>query len=194
LKKGKRMTAEKLVLGLTGMPGSGKSVVVKVASAMGYDCVAMGDVVREEAKKRGLDPTPENIGRVMLQLRHMEGTGAIATRSIPKIEKAEKQRVIVDGIRSLPEVEEFRKQFKRFNLIAIHSSPETRFRRLYNRRRSDDTPDWEVFHERDMRELSVGLGGAIALAEYVIVNEGPISRVKAEIKTVLGKVERKWTK
>jgi hypothetical protein len=45
-----------------------------------------------------------------------------------------------------------------------------------------------------MRELSVGLGGAIALAEYVIVNEGPISRVKAEIKTVLGKVERKWTK
>jgi dephospho-CoA kinase len=188
------MTAEKLVLGLTGMPGSGKSVVVKVAKILGYDCVAMGDVVREEAKVRGLEPTPENIGHVMLQLRHMEGTGAIATRSIPRIEKTKTQKVIVDGIRSLPEVEEFRKHFQKFKLIAIHASPETRFKRLYHRRRGDDTPDWDVFYERDMRELSVGLGGAIALAEYVIVNEGPVAVTKATIKAVLRKVEQKWTK
>jgi len=30
---------------------------------------------------------------------------------------------------------------------------------------------WEIFHERDMRELSVGLGNAVAMAEYLIVNE-----------------------
>jgi dephospho-CoA kinase len=194
LEKVERMATEKLVLGLTGMPGSGKSVVVKVAKTLGYECVAMGDVVREEAKTRGLEPTPENIGHVMLQLRHMEGTGAIAARSIPRIEKAKNQKIIVDGIRSLPEVEEFRKHFKKFKLMAIHTSPETRFKRLYNRRRSDDAPDWDVFYERDMRELSVGLGGAIAMAEYVIVNEGPVGAVKATVKTVLRKVEQKWTK
>jgi dephospho-CoA kinase len=189
-----RMTAEKLVLGLTGMPGSGKSVVVKVAKTLGYDSVAMGDVVREEAKLRGLEPTPENIGHVMLQLRHMDGTGAIATRSIPRIEKAEKQKVVVDGIRSLAEVEEFRKHFQEFKLMAIQSSPETRFKRLYNRRRSDDAQDWDAFYERDMRELSVGLGGAIAMSEYAIVNEGPLATVKTNVKAVLRKVELKWTK
>jgi hypothetical protein len=45
-----------------------------------------------------------------------------------------------------------------------------------------------------MRELSVGLGNAIAMAEYVVVNEEPVEVVREKIKEVLGKVERKWMK
>jgi dephospho-CoA kinase len=179
---------------LTGMPGSGKSVVVRVAETLGYDAVAMGDAVREETKRRGLEPNPVNIGRIMLQLRHQEGSSAIANRCIQKIKNAQKQKVVVDGIRSLSEVEEFRKHFPKFRLMAIHASPETRFRRLYKRRRRDDTQNWEIFYERDIRELSVGLGGAIAMAEHVIVNEGSVAVVKASIRAVLRKVEQKWTK
>lgn len=37
----------KLVMGLAGMPGAGKSVVVNVAKANGYDIVVMGNIVRE---------------------------------------------------------------------------------------------------------------------------------------------------
>jgi len=40
---------DKLVIGLAGMPGAGKSAVVAVAKANGYGVVVMGDVVREEA-------------------------------------------------------------------------------------------------------------------------------------------------
>ena len=54
------MTAEKIVVGLTGMPGSGKSLVVAAARLEGYDVVVMGDVVREETKKRGLELNPKN--------------------------------------------------------------------------------------------------------------------------------------
>jgi len=188
------MTAEKLVLGLTGMPGSGKSLVVKVAKERGYDIVVMGDVVREEAEKRRLEPNPENIGKIMLELRQTEGSSVIAKRCIPKIESTERQKVIVDGIRSLNEAEEFKRNFPTFSLMAIHASPETRFKRLYRRKRSDDAGDWKVFRERDMRELSVGLGNAIAMAEYVVVNEEPVEVVREKIKEVLGKVERKWMK
>jgi dephospho-CoA kinase len=154
----------------------------------------MGDVVREEAERRCLSPTPENIGKIMLELRRSEGKAVVAKRCIPKIEKAKKQKVIVDGIRSLCEVEEFKKRFLKFSLIAVHSSPETRFKRLYHRRRSDDPKNWEVFHERDMRELSVGLGEAIALAEYLIVNEEELDVVKGKIRKILRKVEEKWMK
>ena len=59
----------------------------------------------------------------------------------------------------------------KFSIVAVHASPETRFTRLSNRRRSDDPNAWEVFHERDMRELSVGLGNVIAMAEQMIVND-----------------------
>jgi dephospho-CoA kinase len=186
------MAGQKLVLGVAGMPGSGKSLVIKVAKENDYDVVVMGDVVRKEAEKNNLEPNPENIGKIMLELREKEGKGVIAKRCIPTIEGAKRQKVVVDGIRSLEEVEEFKKRFPKFSLIAICSSPETRFQRLYRRRRSDDAGGWDVFHERDMRELSVGLGNAIVMAEYTVVNEETVDVVKNRVKYVLRKVEEKW--
>lgn len=188
------MTADKFVVGLTGMPGAGKSVVVEVAKENGYEVVIMGDVVREEAERRCLEPSPENLGKIMLELRQSEGKAFIAKRCIPKIEKAKEPKVIVDGVRSLSEVEEFKKHFPKFSLITIHSSPETRFKRLYHRQRSDDPKNWEVFYKRDMRELSVGLGEAIALAEHIIVNEETLEVVKRKVRGVLRRVEEKWMK
>jgi dephospho-CoA kinase len=189
------MTEDKLVLGVAGMPGSGKSLVVELAQKeKGYEPVAMGDVVREETKKRNLQPTPENIGRVMLELRQKEGSAVIAKRCVPRIASTDGQKVIVDGIRSLDEIEEFKKHYPIFSLIAIHASPDTRFQRLYHRRRSDDASQWKVFLERDTRELSVGLGSAIAMAEEMVVNEEPFDVVKGRIRRILEKVENKWTK
>lgn len=183
---------DKLVMCLAGMPGSGKSIIVKVAIECGYDVVVMGDVIREETERRRLEPNPDNLGKIMLELRRSEGNAVIAKRCIPKIEKTAKSKVVVDGIRSLSEVEEFRESFPKFSFIAVHSSPETRFRRVYRRRRSDDPETWEIFQERDVRELSVGLGDAIAMAEWVIVNEGELEALKEKVREILRRVEEKW--
>jgi len=188
------MTSDKLVVGLAGMPGAGKSTVVNVAKEGGYKVVVMGDVVREEVKKRRMKPTPKNLGKIMLELRRMEGEAVIAKRCIPKIEKVMEQKVVIDGVRSLSEVAEFKKHLHRFSLIAVHASPETRFKRLYRRKRSDDPKNWEIFYERDMRELRVGLGNALAMAEHMIVNEGGLEVVKDKIREVLRKVEESWMK
>lgn len=185
---------DKLVVCLAGMPGSGKSIIVKVAIECGYDVVVMGDVIREEAERKRLELNPDNLGKIMLELRRSEGNAVIAKRCIPKIEKTAKSKVVVDGIRSLSEVEEFRESFPKFSFIAVHSSPETRFRRVYRRRRSDDPETWEIFHERDVRELSVGLGDAIAMAEWVIVNEGELEALKEKVREILRRVEEKWMK
>ncbi len=112
----------------------------------------------------------------------------MAKRCIPKIEKAKGRIVIVDGIRSPHEVEEFKKHFPNFTLLAIHASPETRFKRLFQRKRSDDPRGWETFMERDMRELSVGLGNVIASADYLIVNEGTKAQLKRKIREFLERV------
>jgi len=188
------MTAEKLVVGLAGMPGAGKSVVVSAAKACGYGVVVMGDEVREEAKRRGLKPTPENLGRIMLELRRLEGESVIAKKCISKIQGKTENKIIVDGIRSLAEVEEFKKHFQKFVLVAVHASPETRFKRLFHRRRSDDPKNWRIFYERDMRELHVGLGNAIAMAEYIIVNNNSLTDAKRKAKEVLKRIEEKWMK
>lgn len=186
------MNTDKLVVGLVGMPGAGKSVVVGVAINRGYDIVTMGDVVRAETERKGLSLTPENVGKVMLELRQLEGTSVIARKCLGKIEEAAKQNVIVDGIRSTSEVEEFRKHFRKFNQLAVHASPDTRFKRLFRRQRSDDPNSWEIFKERDARELEVGLGSAIATAEFMIVNEQDLDTVKKSAREILKRIEEKW--
>ncbi|MCW4008215.1 MAG: AAA family ATPase [Candidatus Bathyarchaeota archaeon] len=188
------MNTNKIVVGLAGMPGAGKSLVVETARALGYAVVVMGDVVREETQLRGLPLTPENVGKVMLELREKGGPSVIAEKCIPKVEQQKSSKVIVDGIRSLSEVEAFKAHFSKFSLIAVHASPEARFHRLFSRRRSDDPDGWEVFHERDMRELSVGLGSAIAMAEYIIVNENKKEETIVKVKETLRMIEEKWMK
>lgn len=193
-KKGYSMNADKLVVGLAGMPGSGKSLVVDTARELGYAVVIMGDVIREQTAKRGLDLTPANVGKVMLQLRADGGNTIVAQKCIPKIEEQASGKVLVDGLRSHFEVEAFKIYFERFSVVAVHASPETRFSRLSNRRRSDDPSGWEVFHERDMRELSVGLGNVIALSELMIINEDSAQEVKAQVLDCLRRIEQKWIK
>jgi dephospho-CoA kinase len=173
------VNADKLVIGLAGMPGAGKSLVVDVAKELGYDIVVMGDVIREETKKRGLELTPQNVGKVMLELRQEGGNYVIAQKCIPKIAEQTGKRILIDGLRSLFEAEIFKSNFPKFTLLAVHASPEIRFTRLSNRHRSDDPTEWQVFHERDMRELSVGLGNVIAMSEEIIVNHNSIEHVKA---------------
>ena len=188
------MNADKLVVGLGGMPGSGKSLVVEVAQEMGYAVVVMGDVIREETAKRGLSLTPQNVGAVMLQLRAEGGNTVVAAKCIPKIEAQTSGKVLVDGLRSLHEADAFKEHFAKFTLFAVHSPPETRFNRLSSRKRSDDAAEWQVFYERDMRELGVGLGNVIAMAEQLIVNDNSPEHVKVVIREALGRIEAKWTK
>ncbi len=188
------MKAGKLVVGLVGMPGAGKSLAVEAAQENNYSVVAMGDVIREETRKRKLDLNPENVGAVMLDLRKTKGADVIAEECVSRIEQTQGRKILVDGLRSMDEAEVFKTRFPTFRLLAVHASPETRFIRLKARGRSDDPTNWEVFRERDLRELSVGLGNAIALADYMVTNEGHKEDLKARVADVLAEVEAKWQK
>jgi dephospho-CoA kinase len=188
------MNNEKIVIGVAGMPGAGKSVVRQVVREMDCSVVVMGDVVRLEAKKRKLRPTPENLGMIMLKLRKERGSAVVADRCLAKVQRSDKDVVVVDGIRSLDEVKAFRRRFPKFILMAIHSSPRTRFERLSRRRRSDDPRGWDTFLKRDLRELRVGLGNAIATADYLVVNEGTRKEFMRKIREVLRDMIAKWEK
>lgn len=39
------------VMGISGMPGSGKNLVSEMAAEKGAIIISMGDIIREEAKK-----------------------------------------------------------------------------------------------------------------------------------------------
>lgn len=152
--------------------------MARYAEEMGYDVTTMGDVIRDIAKEKGLEPTPNNLDLIAEGIRKDGGDAAVAERCIESMRMEEATRVMVDGIRSLEEVEVFRTAFNDTILLATHASPRTRFHRLKARGRSDDPRDWEAFYHRDKRELGFGVGSAIAMVDYMLVNEGTLKDFK----------------
>lgn len=164
---------ECIMLLIAGMPGAGKSVFVDAVSDLVDKIYTLGDIVRREAIKRNLSPDDATLGMIGIELRKKFGKGALAKILCQRIEHELSGIILVDGIRSLHEVNEFRKRLGKDNvfIIGIHASPKTRFRRLYLRKRKDDPEKWDEFIKRDMRELGYGIGDVIALSDYMIINE-----------------------
>lgn len=175
----------KLVACITGMPGAGKSTAAEVFREMGFEVFRMGDDVRMEAEKRHVQPTDDNLGQIMLQLRQSGGPVAIASLCKKRIEKDSKSPfVVIDGIRNMNEFLEFKKLGKSV-LVSIHATPERRFRFLQERKRSDSPNSFQSFEARDRRELSVGIGESIALSDEVLVNSGSLEELKSKVSELI---------
>jgi dephospho-CoA kinase len=173
------------VIGITGMPGAGKTEVAKVAKAKGIPVIRMGDLVWKEVKGKGLELSDESIGKVASELR--KGEPAIwAIKTIEAIKQLKTEIVVVDGVRSKAEAEKFRSEFPDFQLVAIHASLANRFKRIFSRGRMDDIASKRAFLERDERELRWGIGDAIALADLVLVNESSLEEFREEVAHLFG--------
>ncbi len=159
----------KLIVCLTGMPGSGKSTIVSALKSKGIETLNLGDGVRAEAKRRNLEPSGENLGKIMLQLREKNGPGAIANLLTDQIQNSKSNIIIVDGVRSIAEIEVL-KNVGSVKLLSIEAAAETRFKFLKARGRSDDPETKEKFAERDNREISVGIDKSISIADETISN------------------------
>ncbi|WP_135303857.1 AAA family ATPase [Haloarcula amylovorans] len=176
------------VIGIVGLPGSGKSEAANVAADMGVPVVTMGDVIRQECRDRGLDPATEH-GRIAQALREENGSGAIAERSLPLIENelTESDTVLVDGIRSDVEVEAFRDSFgESFLLVEVDAPFELRAERLDLRGRDDmNDESGESLTDRDERELGFGMGKAIEMADVTIENTETLAAFQRKVRTLL---------
>jgi dephospho-CoA kinase len=172
------------------MPGAGKSTIADGLKSKGYEIINMGNAVRNEAKRRNLEPTGSNLGKLMLELREKNGPGAVAELVKPEIENSKSNVIIIDGIRSSPEIEVL-KNYGKVRLLAIHASTNTRFGFLQNRGRSDDPKTKENFEERDTRELGVGISNPIALSDDAISNN---NLTKEELVDLSFKKIEEWLK
>jgi len=169
---------------VVGMPGAGKSLASGVAGEMKMPVFVSGDIIRNEARKMGLSPNKKNLGRLMLRIRQTEGIGAVARRLIPLIEESGRRHVVYEGARNIEEIDELARRY-RVTVIAIHASPKSRFQRLLKRKRSDRPRTEADFSERDKRELTVGVGKVIALADRMLENEDSREALKRRMKRVL---------
>jgi len=175
------------VMGISGLPGSGKALVSEMATERGAIIVSMGDIIREEAKKRG-----ESTKETAVNLRKEFGNDIVSELTIKKIKKLEEDEnnklIIIEGIRSLHEVEMFKENFSDFFILSIFANETLRFERLKIRNREDDSQDYEGFHKRDVTELGFGIGDVVALSDKLIINESDMESYREKIDEFLNDI------
>ncbi|MCH8908830.1 MAG: AAA family ATPase [Candidatus Heimdallarchaeota archaeon] len=180
-----------LIIGTTGLPSSGKGLFCEVAENLGFNVLVMGDVIREECIKRGLPVNRESSDIVMLALRKERGLDAVASITLDWIHDTLKQgeaKIIIDGIRSVAEVEAFRSEFPDFTVIALHADPKTRLQRALHRRRQDDAFSAKAFLKRDQIELEVGIGDVIAMSDILISTKDQLEKTSNKFAQVLNTI------
>jgi dephospho-CoA kinase len=178
------------VIAFAGMPCSGKSEAVEIASEMSIPVIRMGDMVWEEVKNRGLTLDEKNVGAIADEMRRDLGMDIWAKRTLKKISENKKSKqIIIDGIRNTEEIDTFKENLgKDFLIIAITASDKTRQKRFLKRGRVDDSLNVQDLKDRDKRELKWGLGTVIASADIIVPNENGMQEFKGEIKSILKKM------
>jgi dephospho-CoA kinase len=174
------------IYGVTGMPLAGKTLVAELLEEKGFSVLDMGDIVRIEMEKRGIDT--EQTGDFVNSMRDEHGMDAIAQLSTPYLEEilAEREKVVITGMRSWDEKERFEEETgQEVEVIAVWTPIEERKRRKEERQREEDIVGDE-FHERDLREINNGVGKLIALSDHLIKNSNiPKQELEEKVNQVV---------
>jgi dephospho-CoA kinase len=178
------------VIGVVGLPASGKGEFSIIAKELGIPVIVMGDMIRKAVSEAGLEPDDANFGATANRLRAEGGMDAIARLCIPEISGQTAPLVLVDGIRGDSEVSLFRRTFPGFRLISIDSSFDTRLARITARARSDDFTSADSLMNRDAREEKWGLLTALKSADIHLRNEGTLEEFARDVRALLEQLGR----
>lgn len=171
------------IIAVVGMCGSGKSEAVKFFVENGYKRVYFGEVVMNEMKRLGLEVNEANERATRENLRKEFGMGAMAVKSLPVIEEFMKHsNVVIESLYSWEEFKILKDKFgDAFKLITIYTTKELRYERLLKRPFRPLTN--EESKSRDISEIEkLDKGGPIAYTDYLIMNDGTLDEMNAELK------------
>ncbi len=175
------------IVAVLGMPGSGKSEVVQyLQGKYGWPKVYFGGVTLDEMKRRGLERNQANERLVREDLRNLHGEDYYAQEVIRMIEALGVNDVVLaDGLYTASEYRVFKERFHDdFYAIAIHARPSIRHARLATR--PERPLDRQAAEERDWAQLNrLSQGTPIALADFMIVNEGELTELQAKLDTAV---------
>src|SRR5213080_4383404 len=124
-----------MLIGLTGRNAAGKGEVARYLQKKSFYYYSLSDVIREEIRSRGLEPTRDLLITIGNELRQRHGSRILAERILARIE--DDKHYVIDSIRNPSEVNAFRAA-KHFRLIRVEAPLEVRFQRIVARRRESD--------------------------------------------------------
>jgi dephospho-CoA kinase len=173
------------IIGAVGRNGSGKDEVLKYLEAKyAVPFLATGDAVREIAKKDGVEPTRENLGKISEKYFRELGKGCFVKMLAYKLKDSGLKAAGISGIRSLDDVKILKDIFgKDFVLIDVNvSDPQVRFKRMTVRNETRDPHSYEQFLSQEENEEKLfNIREAEKLADYTVNNDSSLADMHQQI-------------
>jgi dephospho-CoA kinase len=166
---------------VVGMPASGKNIARQYAEAREIPYFATGDLVREEVRRRGLEPDAATMAKVSTELRGPDGMG-VTKLALSSAIQSGAEVLFLEGMRSQPEIDHIRGD-NECTVIAFLAPRKMRLERIMSRGRSDDSP--QAFDSRDQREVEYGTAVPIALADEYILNTSSMEEALKELDNIV---------
>ncbi len=182
-----------MFLGFTGPNASGKGEAIRyLVENKKFTAFSLSDVLRDEAKKRGLEPVRDNLIAIGNELRAKEGPGVLAKLAVMKI--INMPQAVIDSIRNPYEIEELRRSLKDFKLIGINADVKVRFERAKKRGRQGDGETLEEFVKKEEKENSSDekaqqLNKCLEMADIKVDNSGELFDLKKKLDKILNDLD-----
>jgi dephospho-CoA kinase len=180
-----------VIVAVVGLPGCGKSEVVKLFEKHSYYRVYFGDVTFEEMSRLGLEINEKNERAVRERLRKEYGMDIYAKRSVSKIEEGLKKngKVVIESMYSFEEYKFLKSKFRsNFNVLAVMASPNVRYARL--EKRPFRPLSRKECEDRDFAQIeNLHQGGPIAMADFVVINEGTLDELRDNVEKIITDIE-----
>jgi len=175
---------------ITGYPGSGKSTATEYIRGK-RPVIVMGDIVRRLAKEKSniSEDNGREIGEWATEQREENGQTVFAEETCEIIQREYKtsEKIVIDGIRSVQELEVFENEFDTVTIIYIHTPFDMRYERITERGRDSEEKDYtkKTLRERDAQEENWGLDGIINRADVQINNTDSLQSLYTELDDIL---------
>jgi len=162
-----------MIIAIVGMAGAGKSSAAEFFHKKGFTVLRFGDQTDIGLKEKGLKLTEKNERKYREDLRKKLGMAAYAIKIETRIKKSliNNKKIVLDGLYSWEEYIYLKEKFSKLSLLCIYADPLVRYKRLAFR--EIRSLNKNQARSRDIAELTkLNKGGPIALADYLIKNNG----------------------
>lgn len=165
------------IIGLSGTNGAGKDVVGHtLALNHNYLFVSVSDLLREEAKKRGLPQTRENLRTISAEWRRGQGYGVLVDRAYELYKELSDKYdgVVMASLRNAHEADRVHELDG--TMVWVDASPEVRYARIQRNiekrgRIEEDGRTYDQFLAEEAAEMTQPEGSDEALLNMSAVKE-----------------------
>lgn len=178
------------IIGLVGEKGSGKDTFARFLQEIIKDKsvahLRFSDLLKQTLHLWDLPTTRSNLQKLAQVLEEGFGSGTVAHGIEIQIEKSDKDIIVLDGIRWMPDVE-LLKKFPDHKLVYITAEAQLRYERLKARgeKGGESKMSFEQFQKEEQAKNELLIPEIGSNADYKITNNSSIENFKKEIEKFL---------